>query len=286
MRIGPARLSAGLFIALTCIFLLLPLVIVIPMSFNPKSYESFPPTGLSLQWYREFFTSSEWMGPLWLSVRVGVASAAVATVLGMMVAVALVRILRRGRTIVRVGVLSPLIVPYILTAIASYDTYSRLGLAGTTLGLILAHTVLALPFTTIILAGALESVDRRLEEAAMSMGTTAVGAFLRVSVRLILPSVATAVVVAFLTSWDEVVVALFLSGDVPTLPAQMFSFITTEIRPTIAAVSTLLLALVLVGIAGQRTWRWLHLRRLRRRAVRLASERRKNSLRGAVETTG
>lgn len=268
------RIPRFILFAVTLAFLLFPLAIIVPLSLNSKTYNVFPPSGLSLRWYEDFLGNSQWMDPLWLSVRLGVITGVVATALGLMSAVALVRLLNRGRTLVRITILSPLIVPYILTAIASYDMFTQLRLTGSMLGLVIAHTIVALPFTVIILAGALQGVDRRLEEAAMTMGATAVGAFVRITVPAVAPALATAFVMAFLTSWDEVVLALFLAGDTPTLPVRMLSFMTTQIRPTIAAVSTLLLFAVVAGIVAQRTWAsWRRRSALRERQLARASDR-------------
>jgi ABC-type spermidine/putrescine transport system permease subunit II len=254
-------------VAVVCAFLLLPLVVVVPMSFSPTSYAVFPPEGLSTRWYEDFLGSDDWKASLWLSLRVGVATATCATVLGLMTATALARTVRRGGGILRLAILAPLIVPNILTAIGTYDMFTRLGLDGTLVGLVLGHTILALPFTTIILLSVLKGVDMTLEEAAQSLGASSVGAFMRVTLPRLAPALIGAFVVAFVTSWDEVVLALFLSGDTLTLPAHMFGFLTTQIRPTIAAVSTLLLAVVIVGMAVNELWR-ANARR-RRRAPKL-----------------
>jgi ABC-type spermidine/putrescine transport system permease subunit II len=232
----------------TLAFLLLPLFVVVPMSFNPKDYDIFPPTGLSLRWYADFFGSSTWLGALWLSVQVAVLTALLATLLGLTASIALVRRLIRGRTALRTLLLAPLIVPTILTAIATFDLFSRLHLVDTTLGLVLGHTILALPFTTVILTVALQGVNVDLEAAAMSLGASPLRAFLSVTVPNIAPSLVGALLFAFIASWDEVVMALFLTNDQPTLPVYMFSFLSTQIRPTIAAVSTLLLVLALIGV--------------------------------------
>jgi ABC-type spermidine/putrescine transport system permease subunit II len=229
------------------LFLVFPLVVVVPESFSPSSILQFPPSGLSLRWYRDFFGDPDWLGSLWLSVRLGLAVAVLATALGLCAAVALVRFVDFGKAAIRALALSPLIAPVIVTAIGLFDVMTRLDLVGTFSGLLLSHTVLALPFPFFILESALKSVDPNLEDAAVSLGASRLRAFWKVTVPLILPSLLGAALFAFLASWDEVVIVLFVGGALlQTLPVQMFQFLTTEVRPTIAAASTMLIATLLV----------------------------------------
>lgn len=230
-------------------FLVFPLVVVVPESFSPSAILQFPPAGLSLRWYRDFFGDSSWLESLWLSIRLGLAVAGLATLLGLSAAVALVRFVRFGKRPVRALALSPLIAPVIVTAIALFDVMTRLDLVGSFLGLLLCHTVLALPFPFFILENALKSVDPNLEDAAVTLGANRLRAFRKVTVPLILPSLLGAALFAFLASWDEVVIVLFVGGALlQTLPVQMFQFLTTEVRPTIAAASTMLIAALVLTL--------------------------------------
>ena len=244
-------------------FLLFPLVVVIPESFSPTTILYFPPHGLSLRWYQDFVNDPNWIPALWLSVRLGLSVAALATILGLAAAVGLHRYIKRGRGAIRLLVVGPVIIPVIVSAIAIFDIMSRLRLVGTFEGLLLAHTILAVPFPIIILENALKSVDPTLEDAAVSMGASRLQAFYKVTLRLILPSVFGAALFAFMASWDEVVVVLFVGGAfLQTLPLVMYQFVTTEIKPTIGAVSTLLIVAVAIvfAIAQTRPWRrvqWL-----------------------------
>jgi putative spermidine/putrescine transport system permease protein len=247
-------------------FLLFPLIVVVPESFSPTTILYFPPHGLSLRWYQDFVNDPNWIPALWLSVRLGLSVAALATVLGLAAAVALHRHVRRGRAAIRMLVLGPVIIPVIVSAIAIFDIMTRLGLVGTFLGLLLAHTILAVPFPIIILERALKSVDPTLEDAAVSLGASRLQAFYKVTLRLILPSVFAAALFAFIASWDEVVVVLFVGGPfLQTLPLTMYQFVTTEIKPTIGAVSTLLFVAVLVVFAIAQTQPWRRVQWLVRR---------------------
>jgi ABC-type spermidine/putrescine transport system permease subunit II len=254
-----------LYTAAVLLFLLFPLIVVAPESFSPSAVLQFPPHGLSLYWYHDFFHGSYWVQATWLSIRLAIAVAVLATAMGLAAAVALNRYVRRGKTVMRVLVLSPLIIPVIVTAIALFDVMIDLHLEGTFLGLVLAHTVLAIPFPIIILENRLRSIDPSLEDAAMSLGASRFGAFMKVTLPLIVPSVLAAGLFAFLASWDEVVVVLFVGGaNLQTLPVYMFQFLTTEIRPTIAAASTMLIALVafaLIAFSATAQLRRAHRRR-------------------------
>jgi putative spermidine/putrescine transport system permease protein len=271
-RAVPALYQAALWLVALAVvaFLLFPLIVVVPESFSSTTILYFPPHGYSTRWYHDFIhsTNPDWISSVWLSVRLASAVAVLATVIGIPAAVALHRYVRRGRGAIRMIVLSPVIVPVIVSAIALFDIASKLQLIGSFRGLLLAHTVLALPFPIIIIESALGSVDPVLEEAAISLGASRFQAFSKVTLRLILPSVLGAALFAFITSWDEVVVVLFVGGAfLQTLPVTMFQFITTQVTPTVAAVSTILVAAVLVvltviQIGPLRRFRNLQRRRL------------------------
>jgi ABC-type spermidine/putrescine transport system permease subunit II len=172
-----------------------------------------------------------------------------ATVIGLLAAVGMTRGKMRGRRTLRAIFMLPLIVPVILVAAGVYDLELRIHLAGDVLGYALAHTVLALPFTIIIISSALQQVGDSLEEAARSLGAGRIKAFVRVTLPLIMPSVLTAAVIAFVMSWEEVVISLFLYVVQPTLPVAIYQFVQQDLRPTVTALSTLLIAgLVLIGL--------------------------------------
>jgi putative spermidine/putrescine transport system permease protein len=239
------RVSLGIYCAGVLAFLILPLLIVVPVSFSSAAYLQFPPPGLSTRWYHSYFSDPTWIAATLLSVRVAAGAALVAVVAGTAAAYAVVRTAVPGKTLLRLSMLTPLIVPTIITAIAVYNLYISIHLVGTFRGLVLAHAVLATPFTFVLMAGAFGQVDRRLEEAARTMGASPFRTFRTVTLPLVLPGLIGAAVFAFITSWDEVVVALFVAGvTATTLPLKMFSYLQTEINPTIAAVSTMLILVV------------------------------------------
>jgi putative spermidine/putrescine transport system permease protein len=247
-RVDPVHVLLWVFTLAVIAFLLFPLVAVFPISVSPDTVLQFPPSGFSLRWYDEFFADKEWTDALFLSVRLGISVALLSTILGMACAVAITRRLRRTKRPMRALVLAPLMVPVIVTAIAMFDVAIDLRLVGTFWGLLLAHTVLALPFAVIVLESALKSVDRNLEDAAVSLGANRVQAFVKVTVPLLRPAIFTALLITFLTSWDEVVVVLFMGGPFEqTLPVRMFEFLTTQVRPTVAAASGVLIAALVVG---------------------------------------
>jgi ABC-type spermidine/putrescine transport system permease subunit II len=253
MREGvPVSVSSVLLSALVVLvlaFLIFPLVVVIPESFSPSAVLQFPPVGLSLRWYQDFFNGPFWLDALRLSIELGVAVAVLSTAVGLLAAVALSRYVTLGRGLLRAVVLSPLIVPVIVTAIALFDVMIRLNLVGTFPGLVIAHTILALPFPVIVLENALRSVDPNLEDAAVSLGASRLRAFVQVTLRMITPSLLGAALFAFMASWDEVVIVLFVGGALmQTLPVKMFEFLTTEVRPTVASASTLLILALVVGL--------------------------------------
>jgi putative spermidine/putrescine transport system permease protein len=261
-RIDPLQIALWLFTLGVIAFLLFPLVAVLPISFSEDVLFQFPPENLSFRWYEDFFGDKAWTDALLLSLRLGTAVAVVATLMGLATAVAITRYLRRGRLALRALVLAPLMVPVIVTAIAMFEVAIDFRLVGTFWGLLIAHTILALPFTVVILESALKSVDPNLEDAAVSLGASRTRAFYKVTVPIIRPAVLTAALMAFITSWDEVVVVLFVGGAFEqTLPVRMFEFLTTQVRPTVAAASGILIAAVVVVAVLSMVVRWARQRR-------------------------
>jgi putative spermidine/putrescine transport system permease protein len=238
-----------MFCGLVLVFLVLPLAVVVPLSFSAGAYLQFPPPGYSFRWYQTYFGDPQWMSATVLSAEVGLTVVVISLVLGVAAALGIVRFPIPGKTAIRVILMSPLIIPTVVIAIAVYSEYVALHLIGNFWGLVVAHTILALPFTVMMSASGLERVDRRLEEASYTMGATALQTFKRVTLPIIAPSLFAAGIFAFITSWDEVIMVLFVGGaTATTLPLKMFSYLRTEINPTIAAVSTLLLVVVLVTL--------------------------------------
>jgi putative spermidine/putrescine transport system permease protein len=232
------------FTAGVLIFLVLPVFVIIPISFSSARYLTFPPPGLSLQWYQQYFSNQDWISATLQSFKVGLGAVAVCLSLGVPLAYALVRTHFRGKFFVDALVISPMIMPAIILAIGDYLLFVRLKLVGTTLALILGHAVIALPFMVVNVRATLKNVDPGLERAASSLGAAPLTVFLTVTLPLMMPGVIAGALFAFITSFDEVVIALFVSGPLTqTLPMRMWSGLRYEIEPTIAAVSSLLIAL-------------------------------------------
>jgi putative spermidine/putrescine transport system permease protein len=264
----PERVWHALFrsyVGLVFVFLVLPLLAILPLSLNDSMFLTYPLAGLSLRWYRDFFGGQRWLDPLWNSVVIAVLVTAIATVLGTLAALGLTRLRPTPRRIVAGLVISPLIVPVVITGVGTYFLYAPWGLTNSMAGLILAHTVLAVPFVVITITATLQGFDVTLVRAAASLGASPVTVFRLVILPLILPGVLSGAVFAFATSFDEVVIALFLAGPSQrTLPVQMLSGVREEISPTITAAATMLVALSAVLLAAVEL--------LRRRAARLARQ--------------
>jgi putative spermidine/putrescine transport system permease protein len=224
------------------VWLVGPMFVVVPLSFTGSPSFRFPPESWSLDFYREFFTDPAWRGALLTSLNVAVVVTLIATVLGVAAAIALVRGRLRGRTTLNGLLLSPLLLPQIIIAAAIYITFLRAGLVGTYAGFVIAHTALAIPFVVIPVSASLQTLDPELEHAAASLGAAPRTVFWLITARLAAPGILSGAVFAFATSFDEVVIALYLqSPELRTLPVQMFTSITTNTDPTIAAASTMVL---------------------------------------------
>lgn len=252
MRIGAAgRLGLAAFSWAVLGFLALPVLIVIPLSFSSVRFFVFPPPGWSLRWYVNFFTSREWLGALSMSLALGVLSMLIALGLGTPAALGLARTAFRGKSIVYATVLSPLMVPGIILAIGLYFWLAPIRLIGTPWAIVLGHVVLGVPYVIVVVTAALERFDPSLERAAQSLGANPLRTFLLVTLPIIQPAILSAAFLAFLASFDELIVALFVSGShTITLPIQMWRGIQFENDPTIAAVSTLFFLVSVLGLAA------------------------------------
>ena len=257
------------------LFLIFPILVIIPLSFNSVPYFSFTPemlsfdpAGYSLRWYEDFFTNLNWRGAVNNSFIIAVFSTLLATSLGTLAALGLSRQNVPYRTLIMAILISPMIVPLIISACGMFFFYSRVQLQGTYLGVILAHAALGTPFVVITVTATLVGFDRSLIRAANSLGADGVTTFFKVVVPLILPGVISGALFAFITSFDEVVVILFVgSFEQRTIPWQMFSGIREHISPTILAVATLL---VVVSIGLLSTVELLRRRGEKMRGVRAA----------------
>ena len=232
------------------LFLVAPALIAIPVSLTPKKFLSLPTDSLSLQHFRKLFGSGDWMSSFGQSAVIGIVSAGLATLLGTLCAIGLWRISSRLGEAVRAFLLLPLVVPPIISAMAFYRLFVPLGLIDSYLGLILAHTVLAAPLVLITVSASLAGFDPRLEQASRGMGASGWTTLRRVILPSIRPGVLAGAVFAFIASWDEIVVALFLSKfGVYTLPRRMWNGIRENTDPTVAAAAVVLIAVTLVAFA-------------------------------------
>ena len=220
-------------------FLILPILIIVPLSFSSGTFLTFPLPGLSLRWYQEFFTSAPWQLSLRNSLIVASATTALATVLGTLAALGLTRARLPGQTLLMGLIVSPMVVPLVIVAVGVYFAYAPFGLTSSLVGLTLAHTALAAPFVVITVSATLQGFDPNQARAGASLGASPVVVFRRIILPLILPGVISGALFAFVTSFDEVVVALFVTGPAErTLPRQMFNGIRENISPVIAAAAT------------------------------------------------
>ncbi|MEO1986666.1 MAG: ABC transporter permease [Martelella sp.] len=227
---------------LIILFLVVPTLIVIPMSFSDSQYLEFPPQQWSLRWYEHYFGSDEWMRATWTSIKVAILTMVVATPIGVLAAYALHTARIAVVRLAFVLLITPMMVPLVLVAVGAFYVYVKLNILYTVTGLVLAHTVLALPLVVIVIGSAFKTFDMAQENAARSLGAPRWKAFLTVTLPQIRFAVVTAALLSFLTSFDEVVVAMFISGgDNPTLTRNMFNALRDQIDPTIASISTIMI---------------------------------------------
>lgn len=238
-----------LYVALVLIFLIAPILVVFPLSFSASTYLQFPPPALSLQWYWRFLGDPVWIGALLTSLKVGFGTTVLATVLGTLLSFSLVRGRYPGRRFVEIVTMTPIIVPNMVIAIAVYGIFADLQLVGGWYGVVLGHTIYAIPFVILVVAPTLRGFDESQELAAMGMGASRLKAIWHITLPQMRPALVSAAFLAFITSFDELVIALFLSGAQPTLPKKMFEAIVFEIDPTIAAISVLQILMVALIIA-------------------------------------
>ncbi|RWE19295.1 MAG: ABC transporter permease [Mesorhizobium sp.] len=239
------KIALGLAVAPILFFLILPTLIVIPVSFGKTPYLEFPPSALTLHWYAEYFSDPDWIAATLFSLRIAFFTTMSATVIGTLAAVGLVRGDLPGKSFILALVIGPLIVPSIIVAIALYVFFAPLGLTGNFFGFVLAHTMLTVPYVVISVSAALQRFDPILEMAALNCGAGRGRTFFEIVLPQIVPGVITGAVFAFLTSFDEATVAFFISGiGGKTITRKLFEDINLNLTPVIAAVST-----IVVGIS-------------------------------------
>jgi putative spermidine/putrescine transport system permease protein len=248
-------------------FLVVPVVIMVPLSFSSAAYFVFPPPGWSLQWYEKYLTGARWLDATWHSLEIGALTTILALLLSVPAALGIARLSSRIGTALYMWILAPLIMPSIVIAVSVFYLLSKLGLTYTVLGVALGHMILALPMATVVLSAGLRNFDRSLERAAISLGASPVRTTVRVTLPIISTTVFTAALFAFLQSFEELLIALFVSGiDAGTLPKKMWESLQ-ELDPTIAAVSTLLVTFSISALAAM----FLVHRLAKRRTIRASA---------------
>lgn len=248
-----ARVAHYVFGVMMVLFLVGPLLAVVPLSFSAGSFLSYPMPGLSTQWYSKVFTTGPWMDALTNSLIVGLFSTTLALVLGTAAAFAFSRKNLPASRALLAFMISPMIIPSVISGLGMYFLFSQLGLTSSLAGLVIAHTVLATPFVVITVTATLQAFDMNLLRAAASLGASPLRAFFNVVIPLIAPGLFSGALFAFMTSFDEIVVALFIGGPAQrTLPRQMFDGIRDSIDPSILAMSSflLLVAIACLLVAG------------------------------------
>ncbi len=256
-RFGSVMLRAAG--GLVAVWLIAPVLIVIPLAFTGKQTFEFPPESWSLQWFSNLFTDSAWRNALVNSVEIALIVVVVTLVLGTACALGLDRSRLRGKPVLQALLLAPMIVPLVVSAVGMYAIGLDVSLVGKTAGFVLAHTALALPFVIVAVLVSLSGFDRQLELAAASLGASPWVSFVRVTLPSISPGLAAGAVFAFITSFDEVVVSQFLADPFKqTVPVKMFQTIE-DVDPTIASASTLVLAMttaiMILALAANRSRR-------------------------------
>lgn len=232
-------------------FLVVPLAIILPLSFSSADFLQFPPPGLSLKWYDAFFGSRAWLAAASISIRVAAVTTVLALLVGTPAAFFLARVReRRLAWLIDKLMVAPIIIPGMVTAISVYSFLAGFRMVGSFQALVIGHLILALPFVVIVMTAALRQFDRSLEDAAVGLGASRLRAVLLVTLPLTRPSLLTAAFFAFMASFDDLVIAMFLSGSNATLPKKTFENIGYALDPTVAVVSSLQITLLAVAFAA------------------------------------
>lgn len=243
----PDRFFYLFFVSAVYIFLMFPLVIVLLAAFNSGNYLAFPPEGFSLKWFNNFFQSQPFMDALWVSIELATLTMICVTILGTTAALYIVRYARKWKNFLRLSMVSPILLPPILTGIALLLFYFMIGIGTKTFGgLMVGHVLITLPYTFLNVSSSLYNFDRSLEEAARSLGASPFKTFYRITLPIIKPGVIAGAMFAFIVSFDQFPVSLFLKGiGRTTLPIQLFEYVLWSFDPTAAAVSTISIAITL-----------------------------------------
>ena len=234
-------------------FLVCHIFVVIPISFSASEYLEFPPKGFSLKWYKNYFSSPGWISATVLSFQRAAGVMLVASVIGTLAALGITRGRFPGKNLFRILMLGPMIIPVIIISVAMYSFLAKLHLIGNFWGMVIGHSVVAVPFVFINVSATLQSFDVTLEKASYSLGANHLKTFFRVTFPLIRPGIYTGALFAFIISFDELIITMFISGVSYTLPVRMWQDIRLEINPTIATISTFFI-LISIGVLLSAEW--------------------------------
>lgn len=251
MSVTPGRVALGAGVVAILLYLVFPVIVVVAISFSSGNFLSFPPPGLSLRWYRGIAADPEWISALFVTVKLGSLSAALATLLGVPAAFALVRYVIPGKSLLNAIILCALVTPPIVTALSTYLFFVPLGFINSIAGLACAHAVSGMPFVIINTAASLRSADRNLERAAIIHGAPPLWAIARITLPIISPGIVIGAIFAFVHSAHELLVASFILGGVgKPVSVKMWSDVQSTSDPTIAAASTILIGLAIFTFAS------------------------------------
>ena len=228
-------------------FLILPILIVIPMSFNGAPILQFPPTSFSLRWYEEFFNDEQWTKAALVSIKIAIGTTFLSCAFGIFAALGLSKKILRNAKGLKLVLMAPMMLPSIIVAISMYLVYGQWRIVGTFFGIIVAHTCLAIPFVVTLISAALMSLDPRQYDAARSLGANHFTAVRKVVLPLIKPAIFSSMLFSFITSFDETVLVLFITKtNTLTLPRIIYADLRYGISPALAAVSSLLIFVTLL----------------------------------------
>ena len=240
-----------LLVGAVLVFLIAPVIIIVVTSFSGSTLMSFPPRTWGLGWYRRFLLNPDWQRAIWVTLQVAPLATLMATVIGFFASLALIRGKFRGKTAVYGFLLTPMIVPVIISALAFYLAFAKAGATGSIFAMALGHAVLALPLVIIVLTSSLQGLDDCFERAALSLGAGRFYTLRRITLPLAMPGLISAALFAFLFSFDELLVSLFLAGaKVQTLTVRIWNSLQLDVDPTIAAVSTFLIAVTVLALVA------------------------------------
>jgi putative spermidine/putrescine transport system permease protein len=246
-----SRLPNGLLAALVLLYLLFPVIVVLMISFSSATYLRFPPPGLSIRWYAKLVESDEWIEAFWLTLQVGALTTVFTTLLGVPAAFGLIRLELRGKALLNGLLLMALITPAVIRALGSYLFFAPIGLINSVVGLACAHTVSALPYLVINVAASLKGFDLAIERAAVVHGARPLTAIARITLPIIAPGILVGAIFAFLSSAQELLVAIYLMGTVrKPLAVKMWEGVRVAVDPTIAAASTGVIAMAVLAFVA------------------------------------